>query len=326
MSARSKARLCDCLLASHPWDVFICVFGECHRGEHLLWPRAQTHLSAPPPRALLEVHQAVDAAIGQILATVSLANTSALLLSPNGMREDFSQNHFMQPIMDRVNRQFLEREGILSTAVPPRQQRSVVRALRERIPHRMQQTLGQLAPIAVRDLIVNRTFTAGHDWPSTPGLALRADTHSYIRFNICGRERDGMLPAGSDRLSRYADWVQHCFRSLRIPGTNERPVREISLTSTVFPGIRAHFLPDMVVTWSNAQPVSRICSDTLGEIDAPPNNGRAGNHTAEGFCVVSGSGSLDVTIAPPGDLVDLAPMIVRQFPAAGTAKHVSLSS
>ena len=60
--AQLKAKLGE-WLAAQPWDFFLIVFGECHRGGHILWPGN----SEVPPGALLEVYQAVDQAVVRLL-------------------------------------------------------------------------------------------------------------------------------------------------------------------------------------------------------------------------------------------------------------------
>ena len=62
-SARQKGELTRWLLELEKWDLFISVFGEIHRGGHLLWSPTPD-AGGGPSEDLLAVYQAVDASLG----------------------------------------------------------------------------------------------------------------------------------------------------------------------------------------------------------------------------------------------------------------------
>src|SRR5258708_39386740 len=130
--------------------------------------------------------------------------------------------------MDRVNVGFAELEPQLFGSARPRQH-SIVRGLRERVPASMQNLIAISVPSAVRDTVVDRSYTAGHDWAHTPAIGVLADWSAYIRFNLRGRERDGMLD--DETLRRYEDWMRQCFMSLRDAETNAPVVNKIHFTN-----------------------------------------------------------------------------------------------
>jgi len=318
-SARRKAALCAWLLRERPWDFFLTVFGETHRGGHLLWPHRLGHLRPSPPDSLLQVYRAVDAAVGEVLAAVP-DDALVMIVSPNGMGENISQEHFMQPLMERINALFLKHEGLADGSVPP-YRKGVTRWLRERVPDRLQSFAGRIAPIALRDEIVNRQYTAGHDWERTPAIAIRADLPGYVRLNLRGREARGMLEPGSAQLARYEEWLCRCLRSLRFPDSGAPVVREPYFTRDIYPGPRQELLPDVVVTFVDAPPAQRLCSDLLGDVHAAPNTGRPGNHRPQGFCLALRA---DAGAARPGafsHIRDIAPFLLRHF--LGTSAAVA---
>ena len=61
--ARLKGELSLWMLAQKEWDFFLTVFGETHRGGHLLWPEERED-GATPPDGLLDVYRAVDQSLG----------------------------------------------------------------------------------------------------------------------------------------------------------------------------------------------------------------------------------------------------------------------
>jgi predicted AlkP superfamily phosphohydrolase/phosphomutase len=192
-----------------------------------------------------------------------------------------------------------------------------MRLLRENVPPWLQSKIANLVPQYVRDAVVDRQFTSGRDWPHTPGLALRADNNGYIRFNLAGRERNGMLEQGSKSLARYSDLVRESFKSLRTPD-GSRVIGDV-ISSEDFPGKRTNFLPDLIVTWNGLEPASRTES-TLGTLVAEMDTGRGGNHRGVGFQIVLRPGSEQGGHEHPSEplaITELGPTVIRAFSDGG---------
>lgn len=308
---RLKAELVRWLLTTRDWDFFITVFGESHRGGHILWPDGDEGDSTIPPSALLDVYLALDGALGNMLAAIDLNRTTVVLFALHGMGSNLSQEHFVAPLMDRINVRFSELEPSLFAKAGAPRQRSAMRFLRKHLPPRLQTIVANLVPQHVRDAVVDRSFTSGYDWSRTPGLPLRADHNGYIRFNVAGREKLGMLEAGGAALSRYSDLVHDSFLSLR-NAAGEPLVDEVFTAAERFPGARADRLPDLIVTWKGLDPASHV-SSSLGALDARLDTGRGGNHRAAGFQILLQPGVEQACQAPPLDVTDFAPSIVRLF-------------
>lgn len=299
--ARRKGALVRWLLEQTPWDFAIAVFGETHRGGHILWPGGES----VPAGALLEVYRAVDEALGEILATPAVAGAATIVFSLHGMGPNRSQEHFVPQVMDLVNARFIgrTRNGSRNGAGSPR---GIVRRLRERVPAAIQNRIARLVPVSVRDAVVNRSIVAGHDWARTPGFDLLSDLNGYLRLNVHGRERDGALESDGRALTDYVGCVRDCFASLRIAGSGEPLAGAVHLASEAFAGPRVDHLPDMVVTWAGHAPAARIESDLIGEVTAELATGRSGNHRREGFCVAS---IPRADPREPADIRDLAPLV-----------------
>ena len=204
--ARRKGELAAWLYAQRRWDFFLTVFGETHRGGHLLWPDDGGDAGLTP---LLDVYRAVDAALAPLLAAAAARDAVVLVFALHGMGPNTSQEHFVPPILDCVNAAFATRarpDADRAAAAPPAR-RGLVRLLRERVPARLQNAIAQAMPVAVRDAVVSRQITGGHDWARTPGLALLADLNGYLRFNVRGREAAGCLDPGGAALAAYREWL-----------------------------------------------------------------------------------------------------------------------
>ena len=306
--ARLKGALVRWLLDRAPWDFFIAVFGETHRGGHILWPEGPGSETIPSG-ALLDVYRAVDGALGEVLAAPALEGARVIVFALHGMRSNISQEHFVPAVMDLVNSRFLGvpgAEGPRSSAPRP----GIVRLLRERLPSSLQNRVAQLVPVSVRDAVVNRSIVAGHDWSRTLGFDLLSDLNGYLRLNIRGRERDGVLERGTEVFEKYVAWVRESFSSLRVAGSEEPIVAKVDLITETFPGPRADHLPDLVVRWTGRAPVSRIDSPILGPVTASLATGRSGNHHREGFCVAFGPGA---PLPPLADGRELGSFVARSL-------------
>jgi predicted AlkP superfamily phosphohydrolase/phosphomutase len=307
--AKKKGALLRWAIEQAPWDFFIGVFGETHRGGHILWPDGPDS-DAIPANALLDVYRAVDAALGDLLTAPSLADAGLILFSIHGMGPNTSQEHFVPAVMDLVNAGFAGSAPDQPSKRGPRPPHGIVRALRERVPAAIQNRIARLVPVSVRDEVVNRSVVGGHDWARTSGFDLSADMNGYLRLNVRGREREGTLERDGDVLPLYVAWVRECFESLRIAGTGEPLVGAVHSTKELFPGPRVDHLPDLVVTWSGSRPTERIESPLIGAVSAKLATGRSGNHRRDGFCAVSVPG---LEARPLTDGRDLAKLVRAVF-------------
>ncbi|MET0153656.1 MAG: alkaline phosphatase family protein [Candidatus Binatia bacterium] len=287
--ARTKANLARWLRDTTRWDFFLAVFGECHRGGHILWRDHDEAHGHVPSGALLDVYRAVDAGVGRVLDGVDLTSTTVVVFSLHGMGYNFSQEHFVRRAMDRINATY-RREDLARDDLPA-PKRGLMRALRESIPAPVQHAIARSVPVQVRDWVVAREVTGGLDWRRTPGIALRSDLFSFVRLNLRGRERDGVLEAGSEEHRRYVDHVTQSFLALRTSDTNAPIVRDVVPAHERFTGARRDLLPDLILRWTDEYPVTTVHSAALGTIQAAPDSGRTGEHRPDGFAVVLGAGA-----------------------------------
>jgi predicted AlkP superfamily phosphohydrolase/phosphomutase len=294
--ARCKGELSRWLMETTEWDLFITVFGECHRGGHVLWPEPRGAAARVPQGALLDVYQAVDQAIGGLLDRVDPGTTTVIVFSLHGMGPNYTQEHFLLPVMERINAGFLggeaPRAGLRAVRASP------MRALRDLVPGRLQYLLAKAAPDGVRDWVVRRTYCGGLDWNRTPGFAIPGSGEGYLRYNLAGREPAGILGRDGEGHGGYERWLRDCFATLRDAATRAPLVKDIVSSGELYPGLRRGHLPDLVVLWHDLAPAAEICSERLGRFTGRLATGRTGEHRPAGFAVLEGSGrGLDQ--APP---------------------------
>ncbi len=326
--ARRKGELARWLYDLRDWDCFLVVFGETHRGGHILSPEGDGDARGLAP--LHDVYRAVDAGLAPLVDAAIARGAAIVVFALHGMGPNTSQEHFVPRIMDRVNARFAngvdrgEERPLGDVSLDPAHRartaaatqtraddgRGVVRWLREHVPARLQNAVAQAVPVAVRDAVVDRQITGGHDWTHTPGLDVLADLNGYIRFNVRGREARGLLDPDGAGVRVYRDWLTACLMSLQT-SDGAALVGDVVAAPTVFPGARSRLLPDLVVRWSGAPPATRVTSPLLGEITAQLATGRGGNHRFEGFCAI---------VAPP--TTDVPPPLTHIAQLAGFAAAI----
>jgi predicted AlkP superfamily phosphohydrolase/phosphomutase len=297
--ARQKGEMVRWLLKLEPWDLFITVFGETHRGGHLLWSPDGDMSKAGPSADLLEVYAAIDEGLGGILDDLDGTNATVVLFAVHGMGRDISRMGTVPFVMDRVN-QLHHAEVSPATASP--RQRSLMRYLRQAVPASIQHAIGQAVPVGIRDWVVEQAAGGGHDWSRTPGLSLLADLAGYIRFSLKGREAKGILEPDSPEQRRYAANIEASLRELVDAKTGEKMVADVIPRSAMFSGERVDFLPDLFVTWRDIEGSNRARSERFGLLPEEPLTGRSGNHTSDGFAVIV-SPLQNLTGLPPFDSV-----------------------
>jgi len=283
--AARKGEVLGWLLERQPWDFFLGVFGETHRGGHILWPEKRPAAALLPPDALLDVYQAVDRALAEVAGALDLSTTTIVVFSLHGMEANRSQAHLVPKIMDRL----LPALGGRGKAVtgPPSNRRGLIRTLRERVPARLQNALARAVPVWARDWVVTRQVCAGYDWQRTPVFPILADYNGYLRLNIRGREKEGILEPGSVETRELIERLQQEWRAIRTP-SGEPIAAAIDPVETVYPGPRADRLPDLIVRWAPEKPVNEAASPTVGTVRSSLDTGRGGNHRHRGFLAVLG--------------------------------------
>jgi predicted AlkP superfamily phosphohydrolase/phosphomutase len=344
-SAR-RAAICRELLGRERWDLLITYFGETHSAGHFFWHDTDAAhplhaLVAGEPDRQLAVYQAVDRAVGAIVAAAP-AGATIVVFSDHGMEgnsTDLPSLVFLPELLYRWS--FPGRLGLeapRSAAPPPppvrpRASRSwtdevwarrhdpnpITRALRRRMPvpffhYAIERRLGiDGIPLCPEDCRL------GHEppmwycpaWPQMKAFALPSFSEGYVRLNVRGRERQGVVdPADYDRVCTE---IETLLRQVRDARTGQPMVDAISRPRG---GVHARDpkLPDadLLIRWS-AQPAD-VVDTPLGRIGPMPFQ-RSGSHVERGFLLGIGPGIGAASAPASGHAIDLAPTILALLDA-----------
>lgn len=312
--ADGVSALARLLMERERWDLFLVAFSTTHRCGHKLWDHSGVRGAVPLDRvaefddALRQVYISVDRAVGRLIEAAG-NDITTLVFSLHGMGENTSRAELLPEMLRRVLA-----GGVVVDS--PAGKPGLVKRIRELIPNRWRNTIKDHLPLAIQDWLTSYWRMGRSDWSKTRAFCLVADLQGYVRFNIRGREAEGLVEPGAE-YERLAAEITEGLRSFVDADSGEPVVAEIKTPAELFPsGARRDLLPDLIVQW-NFTPVAqqrRIVSERFGAIDLPlPGkniSGRGGNHRPQGFLIASGPG-IEPGTFEGGHIVDLAPTVYQ---------------
>lgn len=312
----NTARSCRLIRAmlDRPWDLAIVAFGALHRGGHRLWDRSSIRGRFTPEEgerfddALRDLYVACDQAVGELAAAA--AGATVIVFSVHGMGPNTSRADLFDDMLDAV----------LHPGAASARQPGLFRRLGELLPLDARRHLTTRVPRRMQDRLMSLWATGGADWSATEAFPLRADLQGYVRINLEGRERDGVVSGGRP-YDALCDRITEGLLSFRDTITGEPVVASVERVDRVFgdgPGI--DLLPDLIVRWPDTPADAHVSVEsplygvvrrsTPGRVP----NGRSGNHRPEGIFIAAGD-RIPRTEGPGirADVLDLAPTVLSML-------------
>jgi predicted AlkP superfamily phosphohydrolase/phosphomutase len=280
----------ELLERDEPYDLAWLTFSAAHLAGHQFWDLSQ--LAEEPQgrdrellqRALEDVYAAVDGASGRVLAALP-GDADVIVASAVGMGVNSSRADLLPQMLAAV----LEGGPLpsdgggagaiwrLRAAIPPGARGAIARALPDRA------ALELTARLELR----------GIGWSQTAAFCHPADNQGYIRLNLHGRERDGIVsPGDADALLAT---IGEGLASFADPDGSPAVAR-VDRVRDHHVGARADQLPDLVVQWSErpATTLAGVHSARFGDVlRRGTGSGRSGNHTPGDAWAVVAPGAHD---------------------------------
>lgn len=336
-----RAAICRDLLRRERWDLVFTVFGEPHSAGHFFWHLSQDHPLARWKRTvlgdpMLRVFQAVDRAVGEILA--ARPDADVLLFSPEGMvanSVDLPSTVFLPELLYRVS--FGRATGLadggpadrppLPPAVPKAlgwhralyALRTDTHPLRRRLRRWLPMELagwwegrrnpgpGPHYPGRFGALFHQPAMWYSPRWSEMTCFALPSIAHGYVRVNVRGRESTGLI--SPSEYGSFCDALVGHLRALRDARTGRPLVRDVIRTREN-PLEQSLSLPDAdLVVFYEPSPTDVVDSPDFGRIGPVP-YARTGGHVNRGFAVIRAPGYRPGSTLAPGHVRDLAPTML----------------
>lgn len=308
------------LLAAEDYDLAWLTFSASHMAGHAFWDLSLLEEASLDPTAreliagaLPEIYAEVDSAIGAVAERLP-EGTPVVVASAVGMEENTSRADLLPQMLGAIlgGERLEPEEGDGASGIWK---------LRGAVPGHVRARVASAIPRRVALELTSRLELRGYDWSRTRAFAHPADNQGYIRFNLAGRERDGIIDAAE--AEELAVEIAEGIRSFKFEDGSPAAtgvVRTAELRDD-YGGVHAHRLPDLVVRWSDRPTVrdERLHSERFGTAVRPgAGSGRSGNHPAGGAWAVLVPGSGSSLLEPEGAprVEDVAATVLELLGAA----------
>lgn len=292
LEATRQARLLTRRLrADGPFDLTVIVLGGLHRAGHYLWDLSQVDLSAASEEirrilqnALDDIYIEVDRVIGDILDAAPDAAT-VILFSLHGM----DRNGGWAESFASFSGNLAEPQGKVTNP-------SALQRIKRVVPPELAQRATAHLPDRLSNRLLEFTSSRSYDWKRTPWFTLPSDLFGFLRLNIAGRERDGIVAPGHQSAALEAELIDgfmqiEDFKGRKIVASVERTDDSIPEGDQL-----RRYLPDLLLLWDRFS-----ANDTAGlrlhgrdlvrwEPGRHYASGRSGNHVPEGWFSAMGPG------------------------------------
>ena len=282
---RSKRAAAVAFLGRGGWDLFLVVFKEAHCIGHAFWHRVDESRRRDgrgndgPRNPVHAVYRALDAAVGELLSLVD-ETTNVILFSDLGMSSNYRAEHLLDEALLRLERPF------------PRITRAVY-PLGVRLEEKVRKRLRPGSPRSVA-YWMRRAFQVEHN-----------EMSGAIRINLRGREPSGRVRP--EDLASLCSSLAVDLMGLTDPDTGQPVVDRVIRTHEYYPGEYRDHLPDLLVVWKRDRPISGLASKRVGVIRGEETGRRTGNHSADGFYVLTGPAVDQRGEGRPASIMDVGP-------------------
>ena len=276
---RQRAECTVHYLDREPWDLLITAFAEPHCIAHQCWhvrdPSHPMYDAAVAERVgdpVLDVYIAVDSAIGRI-AAAARDDADVIVLSITGMGPNYGGNHLLDTILRRL-------EGKRTPLAIGSLQRAK-RAAKAQLPAALRQRWRR----AVHDAeeVASRTDRARRRYFAVP----HNDLAGAVRVNLAGRELHGCVQPGVQYDALFAELRKDLFE-IRNLDTGRQVVREVVRVDEFCHGSCLAAMPDFFVLWDREDPIDRVGSAKIGELELVHRGNRTGDHTPDSVYFAAG--------------------------------------
>ena len=258
-------------------EVVVVATGATHCAGHQFWHLHDEHsVNHDPSRraelgdVMVEVYEAVDAAVGRILLELPPDCFVAVILS-HGMGD----NAVMPQLIDPIAR-------AIDDAMGPPGRWHWTREFLRRAPNRARRRWRRWRGRSVESLA--HIADGSRRWFPVENFP----THGALRCNIIGREPNGRIRR--EDLGAVLDHLERELLMVRDADTGEPVVRGVIRTADIYEHVDTSGIADLLVEWNRSKVVETVTSPTIGTIHRPSGQTRTGAHHQDGLVLLQGPG------------------------------------
>jgi predicted AlkP superfamily phosphohydrolase/phosphomutase len=304
------AKLTTALLEEEEFDLIWISFSSSHIAGHWFLEASrlpQKDFDRQTNRllgsALSDSYASVDRALSEIVTALP-PDADLIVLSPSGMAPSASRTHLLPGMLKAV----LSRGKIENKKQNPAG--SFLWRLRAAVPPDARALVARVLPDQLMMNLTARLEMRGTDWQNTRAFMVPSGDCGYIRLNLMGRERDGIVDPRDAPvlLEQIAAGLQTFCGPNGEPAVKKIEFLGDSLTITD----PLHGFPDLIVHWSDILPAyeTGVASAQFG--DVPPagwGSGRTGEHRDGAWALIVPASCRLRTTAKPAHILDIVPTI-----------------
>lgn len=260
-------------------------FSSGHIGGHQFWSLAQLDdrerelmQRAGAESTLSDIYVAIDEAVGRVLEALP-DDADVLVFSGLGMNANTSRSDLLPGMLDAV---------LGRTSAAPRRTSPTASLWRIRatVPTGARAAVARALPRELVLTLGERLETPARDWSQVRAFALPSDTTGYVRLNLRGRERDGIVsPAAAEALR---DEIAQGLATFDDPDGAPAVAAVVPVADRYPNGGAVHALPDLLVRWANrpSAALDGVSSPTFGDVRRQGvGSGRSGNHVDDAWAI-----------------------------------------
>ena len=304
------------LFAREHWDLFFLALGAPHRVGHLFWNTSQLDKMGAPEKKLkkirntiLEVYQACDRVIGDLVDKAP-DGTRIMVFANHGMGTNPGWQNYLDQMLEKIAQEEDKESG----------RKGLLQTVEGFLPTQLVDRAVSRLPLGLRKYLSRIYHSNQYEWENTRFFPLPSDPAGYLRINLKGREKDGIVESEEEYYA-LCDKLKKDFLGFRDMETNEPIVDDIYHVDDFAPenAPYRHRLPDLIVNWGERSVINSpgIYSEDYGEIaldnDGELPTGRSGNHAGKGWIVASGDEVTKGVSECEPNIMDLAPTIFDWF-------------
>jgi len=308
-----RATLAAHLLGRERPDALMVVFGESDTVSHHFWrfhdPRSPRHVASEFGGAVREVYEALDAAVGRLVAAAP-PDAAVAIVSDHG-----SGGAGERAL--HVNRRLAACGLLAFRPAGSRLGGAVRRAALAGVPTRLQGAILRRAQGAAGRLEGQHRF-GGIDWTSTIAFSEELDYHPSVWLNVRGREPEGTVApvdylATRERVAAaLEDWCDDTGRPV---------IARVWRREECVQGPYAERAPDLLLEPALVDGYSPSCLHSEGpgpalrtlepeEHGGGRGRGMNGAHRRDGILILAGAGVRPAGALPGCDITDVLPTLI----------------